>query len=401
MKEASEEKKIKKFPDSLQEAKITILLAIRPRWYDSGFEVLMSPRRTIFPGCLLFSRSAVTIFVEKAQSMSAQRKIAMLRLFLDTLDLSEPGDDGWTIIGPLIRTQHKETASLVTNSIMWFLQKFSTDNMIAFAPRTIWHGLQHALRAFLALTQEARVLQKLISLGVNTMNEMINGSHALSIARWMALRATGRHLLPMLMMAAALLHVEGYDWTGDGPEPSRPLVEKQLPFLFSKWTETLTDCIKRADEIMALELEAVMEHVVWTPGSLRGLNYKALESGQTRHRSKILRCSTCGDDYAPLAAGLVEPRWIAFAECTKSKHRYSCLCSEFPRDPGAIRVTSTQRSDPAPELNCESENNADERQPAEESTENDQQTPRAAQRSHCDDGETSYFRSPEDANQHE
>ena len=56
------------------------------------------------------------------------------------------------------------------------------------------------------------MLQKLIDLVVNTMNEIIKGSHALSIARWMALQATGRHLLPTLMMAAALLHVEGYDW---------------------------------------------------------------------------------------------------------------------------------------------------------------------------------------------
>lgn len=42
----------------------------------------------------------------------------MLRLFFDTLDLSEPGDEGWTIIGPLIKSQNKETASLVTNSFM-------------------------------------------------------------------------------------------------------------------------------------------------------------------------------------------------------------------------------------------------------------------------------------------
>lgn len=49
------------------------------------------------------------------------------------------------------------------------------------------------------------------------------------MARWVALRVAGQLCVPMLMMAAAILHVESYDWIRDGVKSNRPLVEKQLP----------------------------------------------------------------------------------------------------------------------------------------------------------------------------
>ena len=139
----------------------------------------------------LFNRSPVTIFAEQPHLISAERKIAMLRLFLDSLDLSEPGDDGWTIIAQLSKSQNNENASLASTSIIWFLQQFSTDNMITFGPRTIWHGLQHASRSFLQLAPEQMVLQKLEDLGAYRKMWTVKRSHACSIARWVAFRVTG------------------------------------------------------------------------------------------------------------------------------------------------------------------------------------------------------------------
>ena len=91
----------------------------------------------------------------------------MLRLFLDSLDFSEPGDDGWTIIAQLSKSQNNENPSFASTSITWFLQQFSTDNTITFGPRTIWQGLQHASRTFPQLAPEQMVLQKLEDLGLN------------------------------------------------------------------------------------------------------------------------------------------------------------------------------------------------------------------------------------------
>ena len=291
-----------------------------------------------------FNRSAVTIFAQKAQSLSAQHKIAMLRLFLDTVNFSEPGDDGWTIIGQLIRSQRKENASIASKSVMWLLQQFSTDNLIAFGPRSLWHALHHALRSFLYIISEDAALRKLENLGPDRMKGAIGSSHACSIARWVALRVTGKHCYPMLMVAASILHVEGYDWIGEGPEPNRPLVEKQLPFLFSKWTETLTYCFERAEELMALELEATFEQAAWAQDNLHDDNSRAPDSDQRQRCSDMKHCATCGDDYTYLGAGLVEPRWIAFAECTKSEHRFNCSCSQFPRSYESGKTTAIQQS---------------------------------------------------------
>lgn len=282
--------------------------------------------------CYTSTSSSVTIFAEKVQFLPAQRKIAMLRLFLDTLDLSEPSDDGWTVIGSLVKAQSREESSLASNSISWFLQHFSTDNMVKFGARTLWHGLQHAVRAFIHLTQEDMVLQELNDLGANSVKSSIRSSQVVSIARWTALRVAGRRLLPMLNIAGAILHCPGFDWVGDGPQPNAALVEKQLPFIFSTWTSTLADSLERVQELTAVELQATVEQAGWTSEFFQGLDSKLFdERPQSRQRcSGKTRCSVCGDDYNFLGAGVIEPSWIAFAECTKSKHRFDCLCSDFP-----------------------------------------------------------------------
>ncbi|KAF7505889.1 hypothetical protein GJ744_012424 [Endocarpon pusillum] len=290
--------------------------------------------------------SSVTIFAEKVQVLPAQRKIAMLRLFLDTLDLSEPSDDGWTVVGSLVKAQSREDSSLASNSITWFLQHFSTDNVVKFGAKTLWHGLQHAVRAFIHLSQEDMVLQELNDLGANSMKNLIRRSQVASLAHWTALRVTGRRLLPMLNIAGAILHCSGFDWVGDGPEPSPALVEKQLPFIFSTWTSTLTDSLQRVQELTAIELQTIAEQAGWTSAFFQGLDSKLSDKRSQSHQrcSAAPRCSACGDDYTFLGAGVVEPCWIAFAECTKSKHRFDCLCSDFPRSEVVSRTNHIRQS---------------------------------------------------------
>ena len=216
----------------------------------------------------------------------------MLRLFLDLLDLSMPGDDGWTIVAQLSKSKNNENASLASTSIIWFLQQSSTDNMITFGPRTIWHGLQHASRSFLQLAPEQMVLQKLEDLGANRKMWTVKRSHACSIARRVALRVTGQQCLPMLIVASQILHSKGFDWIGDGAEPDRPLVEKQLPFLISKWMECLKDGFERSEGLIALELEATFEQAAWTQNFLHDPNCRAPNSDRRQHSDELERCAS-------------------------------------------------------------------------------------------------------------
>src|SRR5256886_15601800 len=109
------------------------------------------------------ARSPVTMFAATSEKKSANCKIDILRLFEDCLDLSEPGGDGWTVIGDLVRSLDQENASQNANSITWILRAFQTESMIAFGPKSLWHGVQHAVRAFLDIEQKSMVIQGLLS----------------------------------------------------------------------------------------------------------------------------------------------------------------------------------------------------------------------------------------------
>ena len=157
----------------------------------------------------------------------------MIRLFLDSFDTLEPNDDGWTIVGSLVKSQHKENSSLSSNSIMCLLQQYSAGDVVRIGPRTVWHGIQHATRSLPHLVQEDMVWQKLNELEVNNMTRTTRRSHAVSITRWLAIRVAERQLLPIQMMAAGFFHMDGYDPIGSGPKSNLAVVDKQISFLFS------------------------------------------------------------------------------------------------------------------------------------------------------------------------
>jgi hypothetical protein len=254
----------------------------------------------------------------------------MLRLFLDCLDISEASDDGWTIVGGLVRSFNKEDTSLASNSITWLLQKYCDDGFVTLGRRTIWHGINHGVRAFLDLIQVDMVKQKLLSLGYFGEKTFIDHSHLVSISQWVALQVASRKLLPMQIMAASFLHIDGYSWIAGGEEPDPLFLEKSIPYLFNEWTNTLRDSIERVEELTVRELEETVCKANWNSGQQRP-HAEELTSDEQLSDGKFC-CSECGDDYTTLAAGLVEPRWIAFAECVKSYHQFNCTCFEPVRD---------------------------------------------------------------------
>jgi hypothetical protein len=273
-------------------------------------------------------RSPVTIFAATSKKKSAERKIEMLRLFEDCIDLSEPSSDGWTVLADLVRSFNQENVPQTSNSVSWFLRSLRTESMVAFGPKTMWHGLQHAVRALVDLEQKNMVVEGLLGLKADRGGQQTTTSHGMSIAYWIVLRAIGKQLLLMLIAAGGIIHIEGYDYDPD-TEVDPAILAKQLPFLYSAWSKALTNSIETVDEVMTSELDAVLEEVGWTRNSLHELISNAGKSDQGRKDNKPMRCSDCHDDYSSLGRGLVEPRWVAFIQCSASKHRWNCACPAF------------------------------------------------------------------------
>lgn len=86
-------------------------------------------------------RSPVTIFADTAQGVPAGREVQMLRLFTGCLGLSGPISGGWAVIGALVRSYNKGNVPLSPNSVNWLLEALPAGGMVAFGPKTIWHGL--------------------------------------------------------------------------------------------------------------------------------------------------------------------------------------------------------------------------------------------------------------------
>ena len=286
-------------------------------------------------------RSPVTIFADTAQEVPAERKIQMLRLFTDCLELSEPISDGWTVIGALVRSYNKENVPLSSNSVNWLLKTLSTDGMVAFGPKTIWHGLQNAVRSFLVHEQNNKVLNRLLGLTTGS-NETPGTSRGASIAHWLALRASQRELLPMIIEAGTRLRMNGFDWVDDGAQVKEACIARQLPVIYAAWAKAMPGGIEKVDELITLELQTTLVKAGWTQETLRDSISDAALKVEPKPDSKC--CSQCGDDYKSLRIGLVAPAWITFTECVKTKHRFNSGCAEFVRRAGVVNQTDLSNS---------------------------------------------------------
>lgn len=269
--------------------------------------------------------SPVTIFTATGKKRPAETKIKMLRLFEDCIDMSEPNSNGWTIIADLVSSFNTEDAPITSNSITWFLRSLKPEKMVAFGPKTLWHGLQHAIRSFIYLEQKKMVVRNRLKL---LIGDDFPESYGIAIAYWIVLLAVGKSLLPMLLAAGAILHIEGYDYDHD-KETDPTVLAKQLPFLYDAWRNSLTDSLETVDEVLNSQLDVALEEMGWSEGILRELQSKFKYPERTKRANSQYCCSVCSDDYTLLGHGLVEPRWITFIECAGSKHQYGCFCQDF------------------------------------------------------------------------
>jgi hypothetical protein len=262
----------------------------------------------------------------------------MLRLFADCLELSDPTGDGWTVIGSLVKAYNKENVPVSSISVNWVLRLTKTEKIIAFGAKSIWDGIQHAVRSFLILEQDNQVLQQLLNLD-NDTEKKISKSHATSIAHWLALRASQRELLPMVIEAGRFLHIDGFDWVDDQITPVQ--FSRALPVIYAAWADALPNGVDRVQELVATEMVDLLERTSWTQQHLLQ-SISRQSTAKEINAEDSLYCTVCNDDYTVLGAGLVDPRLIAFTECTKTMHRFSCKCSEFLTSAGVLETVLEQ-----------------------------------------------------------
>jgi hypothetical protein len=259
----------------------------------------------------------------------------MLRLFSDCLELSDPSSDGWTVITGLHNAYYKEKVPVSERSIIWLLRLTSMEKIVACGAKSIWGSLQHAVRAFLVHERDNQVLQKLLALDQDG-KKRISASHATAIAQWLALRASQREVLPIIVEAGRILHMDGFDWIDDNMTPNQFV--RALPVLYAAWTRAYPDGIAKVEELIALELDEILDKAVWTRKSLLQSISCSENENKSRSHDDSRRCSTCGDNYGSLGVGVVAPRWIAFMECTKTSHKFKCDCSELLQRIGAMET---------------------------------------------------------------
>lgn len=252
-------------------------------------------------------------------------KIKMLRLFEDCIDMSEPSSEGWTVIEDLVNAFNQESAPVTSNTISWFFQAIKTESMVGFGPKTVWHGLQHALRSFIDMEHHKMVVKTRLNL---LSGDDFPASYAMAITYWIVLQVVTKKLLRLLLAAGSILHIEGYDYDHD-VEVDPSVLAKQLPFIYDTWCKNFVSSLEQFDEVLNSEFENTLESAGWSQDTFQTL----ISNGKDYHippkPNSRRKCSVCGDCYDMLKLGLVEPRWIAFSECVSLNHTSSCYCQDF------------------------------------------------------------------------
>lgn len=255
----------------------------------------------------------------------------MLRLFCDCIDIADAQSDGWTVHDWLKRAYARERVPISRNSITWLLHQSVNEEYVEFSARNIWSALQHAMRSILNHARYSRHLERILNL---TSEEYVKISrqHLDALGSWLALRVSGRVVLPMVVNAGSFLQMKGFDWMEDN------LTHKQfiqaLPSIYAAWCRALLECIEKVELHMREELDLCMRELGMTRGAfVRALaQTNAVSPGTNDHKLSKTSCTGCKTDYGSLACSLVEPARIAVTECVKTAHNSDCVCQSIRKD---------------------------------------------------------------------
>jgi hypothetical protein len=274
------------------------------------------------------SRSPIAIWSEIQREAPARDKINMMRVFYDCLDSTESDGDAWVVGHSLIRSVTKEDAHMSETGVAWLLRQKQTEMIVAFGASTIWHGLQHAVRAFLIQEHDSKLLQHLLDLDQEHEALQVK-SQINSIAHWLALRASERDLLPLIIQAGMFLRIDGFDSFPSTEDIGQRMFARTLPFLYTSWCKALPRAMENVKGLIDAELDFMLESLSMNKESLAQTIRSAYKDCPPEQAEVQHKCSVCSDDYVNLGTGLVQPRRISFNECRIANHKPECLCAEY------------------------------------------------------------------------
>lgn len=276
--------------------------------------------------------SPISIFVACAGELHAEVKISMLRLFSECIDLADSNGDGWTVHEWLKKTYAREKVPISQNSITWLLHSTANEEFVEFTSRRIWSALQHAVRTVLCHQRHGRLLERILDLS-DKENEAICQPAMDAIGLLMALRVSGRVLLPMIVTAASFLQIRGLDWVKDDITHRQYL--QALPTIYTAWCHALLDCVGNVEAYMRLEVEQCLQRLGWSRDLL--LNAVSQQNRPAKgHDEELLNtsCMRCNVAYNSLPGGLVVPTRIAISECIRTSHGRDCECQKYYNSDG-------------------------------------------------------------------
>jgi hypothetical protein len=262
--------------------------------------------------------------------MHADTKITMLRMFHDCIDLASPESDGWQVHEWLKRAYAREKVPISQNSITWLLRLTANEQYVECSPRVLWSALQHAVRSVLNHQRYSRHLQRILQL-LDDETRNVSQRHQSALGSWIALRVTGRLLLPMVLHVGSFLQLKGFDWIEDYM-PHRQFLQVQ-PNLYAAWCHAVLDAVEKIEVYMREELDLYMRELSWTPAhllsALSDTGAASCDSNDQESHAQV--CSRCEYDYGRMAHSLIEPARIAIQECVKTGHDPDCICHNISK----------------------------------------------------------------------
>jgi hypothetical protein len=250
----------------------------------------------------------------------------MLRLFSDCIDLSDSTSDGWTVHEWLKRTFARERTPVSQNSITWLLQATAKEQYVELTPRIAWCGLQHAIRSILCHVQHGRLLEQILNLSVTEVAST-SQRHMDSITLLIAMRVSGRVILPMALTAGSFLQIPGFDCVQDYMTHRQYL--QALPSVYTAWCQAVLECVENLESHMRSELKQCLLELGWTRARfLHAMSHTKTTIPDSKQRPQNRACTQCGDDYSSFPDGLIVPAWTAVSECARTGHTFDCTCGK-------------------------------------------------------------------------
>lgn len=249
----------------------------------------------------------------------------MLRLFCECIDLSDAESDGWLVHEWLKKAYAKERKPISQNSIIWLLHLTGNEEYVEFSARNVWSALQHAIRSVLNHAHFSKVLERILDLTVDE-HEAVSQDHINAMGTWVALRVSGRVLLPMLVNAGSFLQMRGFDWIND-ELPHKQFLQA-LPNIYAAWCRAVIDAVEQIEAYMREELDECLAQLNMTRTAfLEAISHSKTTSANLQcQKNEELVCTACGNDYTTLGNGLVAPARIAVTECVMTGHDFDCHC---------------------------------------------------------------------------